>query len=169
MGKIADTPRPTTKKQIRAFLGLTGFFRDYIPSYADIALSLTDLTKKGLAEKVRWGTEQDQSFCKLKKCLEEPPILRIADFDSLFILKVDASDTGLGSALMQVFEGREFPVAFASKKLLPRECRYATIEKECLAIVLAVKLFRFYLYGRYFEVHTDHKPLLFLLEKRSTS
>ena len=169
LGKIADTPRPTTKKQIRAFLGLTGFFRDYIPSYADIALPLTDLTKKGLPEKVKWGTEQDQSFCKLKKCLEEPPILRIADFDSLFILKVDASDTGLGSALMQVFEGREFPVAFASKKLLPRECRYATIEKECLAIVWAVKHFEFYLYGRYFEVHTDHKPLLFLLEKRSTS
>ena len=75
----------------------------------------------------------------------------------------------MGAALVQETDGREFPVAYASRKLLPRERRYATVEKECLAVVWAVKHYEFYLYGRVFEIHTDHKPLLFLIEKRTTS
>ena len=127
------------------------------------------LTAKGMPDKVRWGPEQEMAFQQLKQRLDEPPILRLPDFHKLFLLKVDASDTGLGAALMQEFDGREFPVAYASKKLLPRECRYATIEKECLAIVWAVKRFEFFLYGRAFEVHTDHRPLLYLQEKKQTN
>ena len=87
----------------------------------------------------------------------------------MFILKTDPSDLSLGAALVQETDGREFPVAYASRKLLPREHRYVTIEKECLAIVWAVKHFEYFLYGRVFEIHTDHKPLLFLLERKSTS
>ena len=90
-------------------------------------------------------------------------------FDNMFLVKTDSSDFSLGSALVQETDGREFPVAYASRKLLPRERRYATIEKECLAIVWAVKHFEYFLYGRIFEIHTDHKPLLFLLERKSTS
>ena len=81
-------------------------------------------------------------------------------------MKVDASDVSLGAALVQETDGREFPVTFASRKLLPRERRYATMEKECLAVVWAVKHFEFFLYGRVFEIRTDHKPLLFLIEKK---
>ena len=169
LSKIADAPRPTTKTQVRAFLGLMGFYRDYIPMYSDLTLPLTDLTKGKAPEKVKWGQDQDQAFEKLKRCLVEPPILKMPDFDKCFMLKVDASDSALGAALVQETDGREFPVAYASKKLLPRECNYATIEKECLAIVWAVKHFEFFLYGRLFEIHTDHRPLLFLLEGKSTS
>ena len=122
-----------------------------------------------MPDKVKWGSQQEEAFLKLKKCLDEPPILRLPNFNATFILKVDASDTALGAALMQEFDGREFPIAYARKKLLPRECKYATIEKECLAIVWAVKRFEFYLYGRAFEVHTDHQPLLFLQEKKCTN
>ena len=169
LDKIAEASRPTTKTQVRAFLGLTGFYRDYIQLYADIALPLTDLTKGKASEKVKWGAEQEKAFQKLKRCLVEPPILHMPCFDKLFILKVDASEVSLGAALVQETDGREFPVAYASRKLLPRERRYATVEKECLAVVWAVKHYEFYLYGRVFEIHTDHKPLLFLIEKRTTS
>ena len=167
--KIAEAPRPTTKTQVRAFLGLTGFYRDYIPMYANVALPLTELTKGKAPERVNWGPDQDEAFQELKRRLVEPPILQIADFNRGFILKVDASDHALGAVLVQEIEGREFPVAYASRKLLPRESRYATIEKECLAVVWAVKHFEYFLYGRRFDIHTDHKPLLFLLEKKSTS
>ena len=169
LSKIADAPRPVTKTQVRAFLGLTGFYRDYIPMYANLALPLTELTKGMAPEKVKWGPDQDQAFQALKRCLVEPPILKMADFNSTFVLKVDASDHALGAVLVQETDGREFPVAYASRKLLPRESRYATIEKECLAIVWAVKHFEFFLYGRCFDIHTDHKPLLFLLERKSNS
>ena len=137
--------------------------------YANLALPLTDLTKGMAPEKVKWGHDQDQAFQELKRCLVEPPILKMADFNSTFVLKVDASDHALGAVLVQETDGREFPVAYASRKLLPRESRYATIEKECLAIVWAVKHFEFFLYGRCFDIHTDHKPLLFLLERKSNS
>ena len=114
-------------------------YRDYIPSYADIALPLTDLTRGKASEKDRWVPEQEQAFQKLKRSLVEPPC-----FDKLFILKVDASDVSLGAALVQETDGREFPVAYASRKLLPRERRYATMEKECLAVVWAVKHYEFF-------------------------
>ena len=134
--------------------------------YAKLALPLTDLTKGKAPEKLKWGPEQDQAFQELKRCLVEPPILKMADFNVNFILKVDASDYALGAALVQETDGKEFPVAYASKKLLPRECWCA---KECLSIVWAVKHFEFFLYGWLFDIHTDHRPLLFLLERKSTS
>ena len=86
-----------------------------------------------------------------------------------FILKVDASDTGLGAVLMQNFDSGEFPISYTSKKLLPRKKNYAVIEKECLAIVWAVKKFEFYLYGRVFEIHTDHKPLVYINVRKSVN
>ena len=70
------------------------------------------------------------------------------------------------AVLMQEHTGEEFPIAYASKKLLQREQNYSTIEKECLAIVWAVKKFDYYLYGRQFEIHTDHKPLVYIQGKR---
>ena len=128
--------------------------------YAKLALPLTDLTKGKAPEKLKWGPEQDQAFQELKRCLVEPPILKMADFNVNFILKVDASDYALGAALVRETDGREFPVAYASKNLLTRECRYATIEKVCLAIVWAVKHFEFFLYGQLFDIHTDHRTPL---------
>ncbi|XP_072170068.1 uncharacterized protein [Diadema setosum] len=164
--KIAEAPRPVTKKQVRSFVGLTGYYRDFILNYADVALPLTNLTKKGSPEKVKWGEGEEQAFLGLKKSLIKPPILHLPDETKVFKLKVDASDTGLGAVLMQERDGEDFPVAYASRKLLPRECRYATIEKECLAIVWAIRKFEFYLCGRSFEVHTDHKPLTYIQAKK---
>ena len=164
--KITEAPRPQTKKQVRSFLGLTGYYREYIPNYAEIALPLTDLTRKGSPTQVKWGEKEEQAFRKLKERLATPPILRLPQFDQLFMLKVDASDRGIGAVLMQEHAGEAFPIAYASKKLLPREQNYSTIEKECLAIVWAVKKFDYYLYGRQFEVHTDHKPLVYIQGKK---
>ena len=164
--KIMEAPRPVTKKQVRSFLGLTGFYRDFIPNYSDVALPLTMLTRKGSPDKVSWGLEQEKAFGLLKHSMDNPPILHMPDFEKMFILQVDASDTGLGAILLQNFNGENFPIAYASKKLLPREKNYATIEKECLSIVWAVKKFEYYLVGRMFEIHTDHKPLLYIDAKK---
>ena len=165
--KVIAAPRPVTKKQVRSFLGLTGFYRDFIPNYSDIALPLTELTRKGSSEKVKWGEQREEAFLKLKQCLVNPPILHLPDPDRLFILKFDASENGIGCPLMQRYDNHEFPVAYASKKLLPREKNYSVIEKECLAIVWSIKKFDFYLYGRMCEVHTDHKPLVYINAKKT--
>ena len=162
MKKIQDAPRPETKKQVRSFLGLTGFYREYIPNYAAIAVPLTDLTKKGQPNRVEWGDAQEKAYLTLKHLLVSKPVLRLPDLNKQYVLRTDASDVGLGAVLMQQFEDGLFPVAYASKKLLPREQAYSTMEKECLAIVWAVKKFMVYLYGNPFILQTDHQPLVYL-------
>ncbi|KAM7309659.1 uncharacterized protein ISCGN_006655 [Ixodes scapularis] len=133
--KIKDVQRPTTKRQVRSFLGLTGYYRDFIPDYATIASPLSDLTKKGTPNNVPWREEQDKAFTELKKKLANPPILRLPNLDRPFVLRTDASDRGVGAVLMQEHDAVLHPVAYASRKLLPREMSYATIEREGLALV----------------------------------
>ena len=91
------------------------------------------------------------------------PVLQIADPACPFVLQTDASDRGLGAVLSQRNkDGDEHPVAYVSRKLFPREQKYAVIEKECLALVWALKVFHTYLYGQEFTVETDHQPLAWL-------
>lgn len=85
-----------------------------------------------------------------------------------FELHTDASDIGIGAALVQKENGKEIPVQFFSKKLSEAEGRYDTLKKELLAIYLAVKKFRPFLYGRSFRVLTDHKPLIGFLKNKSS-
>ena len=160
---IDEFPRPETKKQVRSFLGLTGYYRRFIKNYADIAIPLTNLTKRTEPTRVRWTDVCERAFNELKSLLKSPPILRPPHWDELFILQVDASDFGVGAILCQVDnEGQEHPVVFASRKLQPREIKLSTTEKECLAIVWAVETFRYYLFGRKFILQTDHNPLVWL-------
>ena len=156
-------PQPETKKEIRAFLGLVGYYRRFIPQFATLAVPLTNLTKKKEPDKIRWSDECDVAFQALKECLSKEPILQVADPKKLFVLQTDASDLGIGAVLNQKGEDQEeHPVAYASRRLLPREVRYSTVEKECLAIVWALKYFRTYLLGQEFIIETDHKPLSWL-------
>ena len=79
-----------------------------------------------------------------------------------FLLQTDASGVGLGAVLSVVRKGEELPVAFYSKKLLPRERRYSASELEGLAVVAAVQHFQPYLITHPFTVETDHRALVFL-------
>ena len=119
--KIKATKPPQTKKEVRSFLGLTGYYRNYIPNYATIAAPLTDLTKKGCPNKVEWGDSQQKAFESLKCHLMNQPILRLPDMTKDFILRTDASDQGVGAVLMQECCNQLFPISFASKKFADRE------------------------------------------------
>ncbi len=164
--EIDDAPVPKTKKQLRSFLGLVGYYRQYIPNFAAVAVPLTEKTKKGEPNVLEWGAAQDQAFKKLKQSLVKEPILRMPDFSRRFIVQTDASESGVGAALIQEFDDGRFPIVYASKKLLPRESRYSVIERECLAVVWAIKKFVKYLYGKQFIIETDHHPLAYLNEAK---
>ena len=161
---VADFPRPRTKTQVREFLGLTGYYRRFIPNYATLATPLTDLTKKSAPTQVQWTDKCGHAFGKLKERLCSDPVLGSPDFTRPFILQTDASERGVGAVLSQrsAEQGEEHLIAFFSRKLLPREEKYSTIEKECLAIKLAMHAFRTYLVGRHFTVETDHRSLVWL-------
>jgi len=160
---VRGYPMPRTKKEVRSFLGLTGYYRKFIGNYARLAMPLSDLTKKSLPDKVNWSPECGEAFEALKKALCESPILQNPDFSKPFLLQTDASDRGVGAVLSQKdVEGVDRPIAYYSKKLLPRESKYSTVEKECLAIKLGIEAFRVYLLGRRFTIQTDHRSLIWL-------
>ena len=133
---------PKTKTQVRAFLGITGYYRRFIPNYAAVAQPLTELTKKCAPTQVIWTVQCEAAFQELKRLLCSAPILSSPDFDKPFILQTDASEYGVGAVLSQRDQhGRDHPFAYFSRKLLPREVRYSTVEKECLAIKLGMETF----------------------------
>ena len=160
---VVSFPVPKTKKEVRTFLGLSGYYRKFIPGYAGVAIPLTDLTRKSAPTCVRWTSECEVAFNQLKSLLCSEPVLRSPDFRKEFVLQTDASERGVGAVLAQVDDlGEEHPIAYYSRKLLPREENYSTVEKECLAIKLGVDAFRVYLLGRPFCIETDHRCLEWL-------
>ena len=160
---VSEMRIPVTKKEVRSFLGMAGYYRQYIPDYSTIAAPLTDLTKKSVPNKVTWAPVHQKSFDKLKSMLSSQPVLRLVDMTKTFSLQTDASDVGVGGALLQLDEdGERWPVAYASRKLKGAEINYSVIEKECLAIVWCIKKFYRYLYGKHFCLETDHQPLKYL-------
>lgn len=90
------------------------------------------------------------------------PVLRMPDWDKTFIVQTDASNVGIAACLLQEHDGIRHPVMYVSRKLKSAELNYSTIEKECLAIVFALKKLEAYLYGRKFIIETDHAPLTWL-------
>ncbi|XP_071079074.1 uncharacterized protein [Haliotis cracherodii] len=167
--KILNVERPQTKKQVRALLGLTGYYRKFIPNYAAIAVPLTDLTKKGKSNKVVWTESQELAFTTLKTHMSSFPILKLPDLEKTFLVRSDASDVGIGAVLLQEQEGERFPIMYVSRKLAERERAYSTIEKECLAIVWAIQKLERYLYGREFILETDHQPLVWMTKAKLTN
>jgi RNase H-like domain found in reverse transcriptase/Reverse transcriptase (RNA-dependent DNA polymerase)/Integrase zinc binding domain/Integrase core domain len=159
---IQEIKRPQTKKEVRSFLGMVAFYSRFIPGYATLAAPLTDLTKKIAPNKVNWGDCQEKAFNRLKDCLTKSPVLRLPDCKESFILRTDASDTGLGAVLEQNINGCKQPVAYASRKLLDREKNFTVMEKECLAVIWAIAKFHKYLFGQEFILETDHEPLLYI-------
>ena len=148
--KVRNTPRPTTKKQVRSFLGLVGYYRDHIPAFAEISAPLTDLLKKRKAEHIQWSEAQERAYSLLKEYLLQEPVLKLPDLSKPFVLRTDASGVGVVAVLLQENDGKLYPVGYASKKLNLTEARYPIIEKECLAVVWGIKRFKLYLAGRRF-------------------
>ncbi|XP_037290408.2 uncharacterized protein LOC119185533 [Rhipicephalus microplus] len=116
LDKILAAKRPTTKKAVQSFLGLTGYYRKFIPNYAELTKPLTDLTRKGQSHTVSWGAHQEEAFTALKKKLGDAPILLAPDLSKEFVLRTDASNTSLGAVLLQMGKGQVLhPVAYASR------------------------------------------------------
>ena len=165
--KILNIKPPNTKKQVRSLLGLISYYRKFVPDFADISASLSDLTKKGKPEKVQWTSTCREALEKIQKALSTQPILILPEINREFVIRTDASESAIGGCLMQEREGLLHPIAYVSRKLLSRETRYSVIEKECLGVVWTITKFSRYLFGNHFTIETDHKPLTVLQTSKS--
>lgn len=158
---VQKYPIPRTPTEIKRFLGLLGYYRKFIPDFANITKPMTQCLKKG--SKINLDTNYTQCFEKCKTLLMNDPILQYPDFNKEFILTTDASNLAIGAVLSQGTVGSDKPIAYASRTLNSSEINYSTIEKELLAIVWATKYFRPYLFGRKFKIMTDHRPLQWVM------
>lgn len=165
---ITEFPTPRSVKQVRRFLGMSGWYRKFIRNYAAISTPLTDLLKAN--RKFVWTEESQKSFEELKSILSSAPVLHSPDFSQPFYIHCDASKTGIGAVLVQKnAEGDEFPIAFMSKKLNQAQRNYSVTEQECLAAMLSIKKFRAYVEGHEFTVITDHASLKWLMSQTDLS
>jgi transposase InsO family protein len=143
---------------------LSGWFRDFIKGYADITKDLYAILKG--KQVFKWREIQETAFLKVKQALREAGNLKLPEYDKKFVLKTDASNTGLGAVLMQENnEGKLVPIQWASKKLTATEERYAITEKEMLAVKWGIEKFSYELKGRQFHLITDHRALEHIRDK----
>jgi hypothetical protein len=160
---ITSVPTPTTKKQLRSWLGLIGYYRSLIRGHSSLTFNLTELLKKSAPEKLKWGIEHQANFEKLKNALLSQPVLVPPDTSKQYIVQTDASITSLGAILCQIGDdGNEHVIEYASRKLLPREQKYSAIELELLCLVWALKKWEHFVYNTTVLVQTDHSPLKWL-------
>ena len=159
---VRDFKMPQTKKAVRQFLGLTGYYRRFIPNYAEHSYYLTEATRKAASDRVVCNDDLLSEFTYLRDVLCGMPSLTLPVPTDNFLLQTDASGVGLGAVLSVVRGEEELPVAFYSKKLQPRERRYSASELEGLAVVAAVHHFQPYLISHPFIIETDHRALVFL-------
>ena len=151
---ITEMPPPPDVAAVRRLLGLVQYLSKFLPHLSDITKPLRESTQKDTAWV--WDHAQQTALDTLKKAVTSTPVLRYYNLADEVTLQCDASQSGLGAAMMQ--NGQ--PVAYASRALTSAETRYAQIEKELLAIVFACDHFDAYIYGRdAVHVETDHKPL----------
>ena len=166
---IINAKPPTTKKLMRSFLGLLGFYRQYIPNFSDISACLTDTTKNGMPNSIKWNDNLDKAFNTLKNFMTKEPILHLPDFQRTFTLRTDASMIAVAGVLLQEHNEEMFPIVYVGRKLLDRETRYAVIELECLALVYCLEKLKHYLLGAHFVLETDAKALLYLNKQKHSS
>ena len=160
-------PRPTSLPTLRGFLGLVGFYRQFIPAFSDLAAPLTRLLRKSVPW--QWTDREERAFLDLKDRLTRAPVLAHMRPGPLR-LYTDASNVGLGAVLSQMGEdGVERPLGFASRTLAPAETRYTVTERECLAVVWGLRHFRVWVDGVALKVFTDHAALSWLFQGSPTS
>lgn len=129
---IIQWPAPTSAKELRAFLGLTGFYRKFIQKYAAIATPFTNLLCKDAFE---WSLESQTAFEKLKSAMTTAPVLALPNFNEPFTVETDASGSTMGVVLMQ----QGHPLAFFSKNFNPHLLHASTYVRELHAIIAAVR------------------------------
>jgi len=159
---VSDFPTPKCKKDVQSFVALCSYYRRFVKNFAKIAKPLHKLTEDNI--KFQWNDEAEHAFTTLKSKLVSSDVLAYPDDDAETKIHCDASKLGLGATLVQIQDGIERVVAFASRSLKKYEKNYSATELECLAAVFAVERFRQHLYGKKFEIVTDHCALCYVFK-----
>nr|CAD2205202.1 unnamed protein product [Meloidogyne enterolobii] len=165
---ILNLKVPTSVREVRHVIGMANFFRKHVQNFSTIVEPLTRLTRK--EKPFTWGEEQQEAFDKIKKILSEKPVLIFPDYSKPFHIFCDASQVGHGGALMQWDEEKKVygVICYCSRTLSNAERNWPPVQIELGAIIFALRQFKPFIFMSSIELHTDHKPLAFLLKKAET-
>lgn len=162
---ILNYPTPTTRKEVKRFLGTASWYRRFIQNFSTIAGPLNKLTStKKNSPPFLWSPEANAAFQQLKRCLVNAPVLACPNFSMPFEVHTDASNYGVGAMLAQQINGDEHPIAYMSRSLTGSEKNYSVTEREALAVLSALEHWRCYVEnGQTITVYTDHAALKWFL------
>ena len=158
---------PENVAELRKMLGMINYLTKFVPNAQDVLQPLNVLLQADVAW--TWDKPQEDAFQKAKKLLSEAPVLAYFDCSKPTMVSADASSYGIGGVLLQKHGALWRPVAYCSRMLTSVERRWAQIEKECLAAVWACERFHCFVCGIEFELATDHRPLVSLINKKDLS
>ena len=162
---IAKMPAPKNPKEVKQFLGLIGYYRKFVPRFADISRVLTHLTKKDV--EFKWTPECEKCFQILKEFLKQAPILRYPNPQASYTLYTDASKYAYAGILTQHNDGVDHPITYVSGLFRGSQLNWATLTKEAYAIYMSIKKLSFYIDTAKITVRSDHLPLKKFLEKNT--
>lgn len=168
VGAISSFPRPTNVREVKRFLGLTGFFRRFVRNYATIVRPISDLTRK--EQTFTWSEGQQCAFEELKRLLTSEPVLQLFNPMARTELHTDASAAGLAGVLLQEGEDKKLHLVYAvSKKTTDVEANYHSSKLELMAIVWSIDRLRHLLLPIKFTVITDCQALVYLNVQKTTN
>lgn len=156
---IKQMPRPTDVQGVQHFLSMVNYLSKLCSHAVELCEPLRQLTHHDSLWE--WSERHEQAFNKIRDTIAQTPVLKYYNPTEQLVLQCDASESGLGAALMQGGQ----PIAYASRALTETEKGYAQIEKELLAVVFGMERFYQFPYGRTVEVQSDHKPLESIMTK----
>lgn len=168
LDKVKDIELPRTVKQLQSFLGVANWFSSHVKDFAIVATPLTNMLHGQMTRRhaiLQWTPEAVEAFEEVKRRVVRCPPLFFLDNISPIILQTDASQYGIGAALLQQRDDTIVPIALLSKKLNKVQINWSTPEKEAFAIYYSLKQWDYLLRDRRFILHTDHKNLLSLAKK----
>ena len=138
---IRKMPAPRTAKEVKQFLGLIGYYRKFVPRFADISRPLTKLTCHNIV--FEWTEQCSKAFNHLRELLMEYPILRYPDPKQGYILYTDASGIGWSGVLTQEHldekgKSKNHPICYVSGQFRGSQLNWAALTKEAYAIYMSV-------------------------------
>ena len=164
---VLNWPTPRMVRDVRKFLGLANYYRQFIKNFTMLAKPLNVLTRKD--EKWRWEKAQQKAFKQLKGIFTTRPLLVAPDLDKEFKVKADASNFVTGGVLSIKCEDNKWkPIAYISKSLNETKQNYEIHDKVILVVIRCLEVWRHFLEGAKgkFEIWSDHKNLEYFMSNQ---
>ena len=164
---VQEFPKPVVLTQLRSFLGLANYFRDFVPNHSNVVSPLHQMIDHAAKKqsKLIWTVAGETAYEAIKDLISKSPLLYFMSDTAPIVLMTDASDYGVGGYLYQLVDGEEQLVALVSKSLTDTQLKWSVIQKEAYAIAFCCKSLEALLRDRKFTIRTDHKNLTFMKEE----